>query len=298
MLGIARATCARTVLDCSARRLRTFSSSPRIAFPRWINNRADGAQARRPTQSRGVSKRGQLQADASDSAGIAGSQRTVELVESDDNSAAPPAQGSSGGAAAPPSNGNDGNDNGESDDGHEVGIDDTPAENAERHATPTSAISKQSVPEYYPQLLALPIARRPLFPGYYKAVVVRNPSVVAAIEDMLRRGQAYMGAFLLKDENSDSDVITDIDSVHHVGVFAQITSVFPAEKKDDKGDDKDKALTVVLYPHRRIKLQSLVPGKNAVSAIVEAPDPSDESVSRDGQAHVVPRTRHLDFNAH
>jgi ATP-dependent Lon protease len=104
--------------------------------------------------------------------------------------------------------------------------------------------------------LALPIARRPLFPGFYKAVVVRNPSVVAAIKEMMKRGQPYLGAFLLKDENTDSDVITDIDSVHEVGVFAQITSVFAAVGRGE--DDREEGLTAVLYPHRRIKITELV----------------------------------------
>lgn len=119
-----------------------------------------------------------------------------------------------------------------------------------------SSIAKQSVPEVYPYVLALPIARRPLFPGFYKAVVIRNPSVVAAIKEMMKRGQPYLGAFLLKDENTDSDVITDINSVHPVGVFAQITSVFAANT--GSGDDKDEGLTAVLYPHRRIRVTDLI----------------------------------------
>jgi ATP-dependent Lon protease len=123
--------------------------------------------------------------------------------------------------------------------------------------TPTpSSIAKQSVPEVYPQVLALPIARRPLFPGFYKAVVVRNPAVVAAIKEMMKRGQPYLGAFLLKDENTDSDIITDINSVHPVGVFAQITSVFSANT--GSGEDKEEGLTAVLYPHRRIKITDLI----------------------------------------
>ncbi|OAX35625.1 ATP-dependent protease La [Rhizopogon vinicolor AM-OR11-026] len=122
--------------------------------------------------------------------------------------------------------------------------------------TPTpSSIAKQSVPEVYPQFFALPIAKRPLFPGFYKAVVVRNPAVVAAIKEMMKRGQPYLGAFLLKDEHTDSDVITDINSVHPVGVFAQITSVFAANS--GTGDDKEEGLTAVLYPHRRIKITEL-----------------------------------------
>ena len=46
-----------------------------------------------------------------------------------------------------------------------------PSNNSPPPSTPGS-IAKQSVPEIYPQVLALPIARRPLFPGFYKAVVI------------------------------------------------------------------------------------------------------------------------------
>jgi len=120
----------------------------------------------------------------------------------------------------------------------------------------SGSIARQSVPELYPQLLALPIARRPLFPGFYKAVVVRNPAVVAAIRDMMKHGQPYLGAFLLRDEHTDSDVITDLSAVHPVGVFAQITSVFAAAGRE--GDDRDDGLTAVLYPHRRVRITELV----------------------------------------
>jgi len=39
------------------------------------------------------------------------------------------------------------------------------------------------MPEIYPQVLAPPIACRPLFLGFHKAIVVRNTAVVAAIKD-------------------------------------------------------------------------------------------------------------------
>lgn len=147
-----------------------------------------------------------------------------------------------------------------------------------------TSISKQSVPEVYPQVLALPIARRPLFPGFYKAVVVRNPAVVAAIKEMMKRGQPYLGAFLLKDEHADSDVITDINSVHPVGVFAQITSVFSANAGPGAKEGEEEGLTAVLYPHRRIRITELVQsGGIAAEAKVEstdapAPSESDQSL--------------------
>ena len=100
-------------------------------------------------------------------------------------------------------------------------------------------------------MLALPIARRPLFPGFYKAVIIRNPSVVSAIKDMMKRGQPYLGAFLLRDENADADIIEDLSAVHPVGVFAQITSVFAPQGGEE-------GLTAVLYPHRRIRINELM----------------------------------------
>jgi ATP-dependent protease La (LON) substrate-binding domain len=120
-------------------------------------------------------------------------------------------------------------------------------------------LQKPSVPEVYPQVLALPITRRPLFPGFYKAVVIKDPQVTAAIKELLKRGQPYVGAFLLKDEELDIDTITDLNQVHRVGVFAQITSVFPASSGSKDGGKEDPGLTAVLYPHRRIRITDLLP---------------------------------------
>ena len=221
-----------------------FTPAAAIRLPRWVNARlnpsrdpqADDAQS--PTDS---------------------SQSTARLDGHDEGQAPPPA---SAPPSTPPSSssssGEDGSDNNNSSTPPPASPPDTPAQ------TQTS-ISKQSVPEVYPQVLALPIARRPLFPGFYKAVVIRNPAVVSAIKEMMRRGQPYLGAFLLKDENSDSDIITDINSVHPVGVFAQITSVFTAQGSKD--EDKEEGLTAVLYPHRRIKITELV--KNGSVAKIE-----------------------------
>jgi Lon-like ATP-dependent protease len=127
-----------------------------------------------------------------------------------------------------------------------------------------------------------------LFPGFYKAVVVRNPEVVAAIKDMMRRGQPYLGAFLLKDENTDSDVITDINSVHPVGVFAQITSVFTATGRGE--DDPEEGLTAVLYPHRRVVITELL---KAGMAKVETVSPEQpQTVTPPPSPEPVPAIEH------
>ena len=116
---------------------------------------------------------------------------------------------------------------------------------------------KPSVPDVYPQVMAIPIAQRPLFPGFYKAITIRDPIVIAAVQELLKQGQSYVGAFLLKDPNSSQDVINDPSEVYDIGTFCQITGAFPA------GTGEEKALQAVLYPHRRIKLSELLPPNRA-----------------------------------
>lgn len=217
--------------------------SPLLGYPRWVNGKQPNDSADAEEAEEGHAKE-EVRLDGAEDEGSGAS--------------------SSSGASAPPSSSS-------SSSG------DNPSDNSTPPSTPPSSpptppaqssIAKQSVPEHYPQVLALPIARRPLFPGFYKAVVVRNPAVVAAIKEMMKRGQPYLGAFLLKDENTDSDVITDLNSVHPVGVFAQITSVFPANPSKE---GEEEGLTAVLYPHRRIKITELV--KAGGMATIEDADP-------------------------
>lgn len=138
-------------------------------------------------------------------------------------------------------------------------------------------LQKPTVPEHYPQVLALPIARRPLFPGFYKAVVVKDAHVTSAIKDLLKRGQPYVGAFLLKDENADIDVISNINQIYDIGVFAQITSIFPAGRT---GADDDSGLTAVLYPHRRIKATDII----APSSSSMTKDQATQTGSKDDES--------------
>lgn len=241
-----------------------FPPTQPLRFPRWVNNTKQPVEPSKSSDPSVSSVEGEASAE-------------VRLDSPEDNSAPPQ-------SSAPPSSSSssagDGSDN--------SGADPPPSPPPDPPTQTQTSISKQSVPEKYPEVLALPIARRPLFPGFYKAVVVRDPSVVAAIKEMMKRGQPYLGAFLLKDERSDSDVITDIDQVHPVGVFAQITSVFAANTgPTGSNDEKEEGLTAVLYPHRRIRITDLVKSGGAAStASVEAveelaPPKSDESASEE-----------------
>lgn len=150
-----------------------------------------------------------------------------------------------------------------------------------------TSVSKQTVPTNYPQVLALPITRRPLFPGFYKAVVIKNPAVCAALRESLKRGQPYIGAFLLKDEQDDADVITDLSKVHRVGVFAQITSIFAQQgnnkssgNESGKGSEEEEGLTAVLYPHRRIRIDELISPPGLAQTSGEGEAAQDGKVSK------------------
>lgn len=133
------------------------------------------------------------------------------------------------------------------------------------------ALQKPAIPEVYPQVLAIPITKRPLFPGFYKAITIKDPDVAAAVTECIKRGQPYVGAFLFKDENADEDVIRSADDVYETGVFAQVTSAFPVHGEQN-------TLTAILYPHRRIKISQLIPPNPANSNKTDAEVPTPEPI--------------------
>ncbi|KAI9658487.1 MAG: ATP-dependent Lon protease pim1 [Alyxoria varia] len=140
-------------------------------------------------------------------------------------------------------------------------------------ASEQRALSKPVVPEVYPQVMAIPIAKRPLFPGFYKAITIRDPNVAQAIQEMMRRGQPYIGAFLFKDEGMDKDTLERAEDVHDVGTFCQVTSAFPVH-------GEESSLTAVLYPHRRIKMSSLTPANVDAVDSATAQDSNSANTSK------------------
>jgi Lon-like ATP-dependent protease len=140
--------------------------------------------------------------------------------------------------------------------------------------------------------MAIPIAKRPLFPGFYKAITIRNPEVMAAIDAAMKMGQPYIGAFLLRDENADIDVIEKMEDVHEVGTFCQITSAFTVQ-------GEEASMTAVLYPHRRIKMSSLLPpnkqqGQSIPSAEVIATEVTATDVATPAPAESTEQRQELE----
>ncbi|KAJ6172089.1 hypothetical protein N7470_001156 [Penicillium chermesinum] len=137
----------------------------------------------------------------------------------------------SGGGSDPKPSSAAGSGSGGNDDGGKKG----------KRGSSEKSLQKPAVPDVYPQVMAIPIAKRPLFPGFYKAITIRDPSVAVAIQEMMKRGQPYVGAFLFKDDQADGDVIENLDDVYETGVFAQITAAYPLR-------GEASGVTAVLYP--------------------------------------------------
>lgn len=81
-------------------------------------------------------------------------------------------------------------------------------------------VYSSSKPYLVPQLLSIPLTRRPLFPGYYKSMYIKDPKVIAVIQELVKSGSPYVGIFMAKDENAEDDMVTRIDQVEKVAKLA------------------------------------------------------------------------------
>ncbi|EJK50574.1 hypothetical protein THAOC_30393 [Thalassiosira oceanica] len=128
----------------------------------------------------------------------------------------------------------------------------------------------------YPHLLALPIARAPVFPGILTPLTVTDKATIKAVENTLD-GAGYLGLFLRKDQPDVAkglekpEVITSEDDLYRVGTFAQIQRLTKAnaihgdgapfahevESGGDDDEDDDNPASLLLMPHRRINLISV-----------------------------------------
>ncbi|XP_041980919.1 lon protease homolog, mitochondrial [Aricia agestis] len=101
-----------------------------------------------------------------------------------------------------------------------------------------------AVPEVWPQVPVIAINRNPVFPRFIKLIEVSNPALIDLIRRKVKLNQPYVGIFLRKKEDEMSDVVSNLDDLHQVGVFAQIHEM----------QDMDHKLRLVVMAHRRIKI--------------------------------------------
>ncbi|XP_042453428.1 lon protease homolog, mitochondrial-like isoform X1 [Zingiber officinale] len=130
-------------------------------------------------------------------------------------------------------------------------------EEAESKAS-SAIVSTNPRPEDYMSVVALPLPHRPLFPGFYMPIYVKDSKLMDALKENQKRSVSYAGAFLLKaDPEIDSSSGSESDKsvydlkgkelfkrLHEIGTLAQITSI--------QGDQ------VVLIGYRRLRITEMV----------------------------------------
>ncbi|XP_062000526.1 lon protease homolog 1, mitochondrial-like isoform X1 [Rosa rugosa] len=164
---------------------------------------------------------------------------------------------------------------------------------AESKSSSSSAIIPTNLnPEDYIKVLALPLPHRPLFPGFYMPIYVKDPKLLAALQESRNRQVPYAGAFLVKDEpgtdpcSETENNIPDLkgkelfDRLHEVGTLAQISSI--------QGDQ------VVLIGHRRLRITEMVdedPVTVKVDHLKDKPYDKDDDVIKATSYEVISTLR-------
>ncbi|RLN35426.1 hypothetical protein C2845_PM03G16980 [Panicum miliaceum] len=147
-------------------------------------------------------------------------------------------------------------------------------------------------------VVALPLPHRPLFPGFYMPIYVKDQKLLQALIENRKRSASYAGAFLVKDEEgTDPNIVTGSDSeksiddlkgkdllkrLHEVGTLAQITSI--------QGDQ------VVLLGHRRLRITEMVeedPLTVKVDHLKEKPYNKDDDVIKATSFEVISTLREV-----
>ncbi|KAL1088315.1 hypothetical protein V6Z11_D08G243000 [Gossypium hirsutum] len=158
----------------------------------------------------------------------------------------------------------------------------------------SAIVSTYPKPEDYLTVLALPLPHRPLFPGFYMPIYVKDPKLLAALQESRKRQAPYAGAFLLKDEpgtesstSSETEkTVYDIkgkelfNRLHEVGTLAQISSI--------QGDQ------VILIGHRRLRITEMVsedPLTVKVDHLKEKPYNKDDDVIKATSFEVISTLR-------
>lgn len=118
--------------------------------------------------------------------------------------------------------------------------------------------SSFTVPKLNP-ILALPWTRRPIFPGFITAHIIKDEQTIEALMENQKNGVNYIGLFLRKDNvtedffdenlkpNGNVDRISNLNQIHHMGTFAQIHQITKTER----------GIQLALMIHRRIHVEQV-----------------------------------------
>ncbi|XP_028906644.1 lon protease homolog, mitochondrial [Ornithorhynchus anatinus] len=107
-----------------------------------------------------------------------------------------------------------------------------------------TALTPMTIPDVFPHVPLIAVARNPVFPRFIKIIEVKNPKLVELLRRKVRLAQPYAGVFLKKNDNNESEVVENLDEVYRTGTFVQI------HEMQDLGDK----LRMIVMGHRRIHI--------------------------------------------
>uniref|UniRef100_A0A8C3HSD5 Lon protease homolog, mitochondrial n=1 Tax=Chrysemys picta bellii TaxID=8478 RepID=A0A8C3HSD5_CHRPI len=107
-----------------------------------------------------------------------------------------------------------------------------------------TALTPLLIPERFPNVPLIAVTRNPVFPRFIKILEVKNKKLVELLRRKVRLAQPYAGVFLKKDDNSESDVVENLNEIYQTGTFVQI------HEMQDLGDK----LRMIVMGHRRIRI--------------------------------------------
>ncbi|KAL6648271.1 hypothetical protein ACP70R_012495 [Stipagrostis hirtigluma subsp. patula] len=171
-------------------------------------------------------------------------------------------------------------------------------DDGEGEQTASAIVPTNPRPEDCHTVIALPLLHRPLFPGFYMPVSVKDPKLLQSLVANLKRSMPYAGAFLVKnEEGTDPNTVTSSDSeksiydlkgkellnrLHDVGMLAQITSI--------------QGNMVVLLGHHRLRISEMVaedPLTVKVDHLKEKPYDKDDDVIKATAFEVISTLREV-----
>jgi Lon-like ATP-dependent protease len=113
-----------------------------------------------------------------------------------------------------------------------------------------SILPPQSIPEYVPNLLVLPVDRTPVFPAAFRVMTISNPGLKRKIEALYKSGLPWVGAFMRKGApGADEDTIDDLSEVYPTGVFCKVTHI---QELDGSNEGEAPTLKVLMQGIRRV----------------------------------------------
>ncbi|EFJ17363.1 hypothetical protein SELMODRAFT_30426, partial [Selaginella moellendorffii] len=159
-------------------------------------------------------------------------------------------------------------------------------EGAEESAQSGAIVPAGPRPENFPKVLALPLTRRPLFPGFYAPIHIKDPKLADSLVELRARGTPYVGAFLLKDAKESvvtgekSEEVKDSDlkgealykRLHEYGTFAQVLNVIRSVNSDGPAQ-------VFLMGHRRLRLTGMLSDDPLTVSVEHLKDKSYDETS-------------------